>query len=79
MGSSPCRNQIKKRHPSGVLLSREGDNRTRLHDGVAAVETGGKQQSAGLARDLSRKIFPIRFVGAIIDRPHCTTGFAGGE
>jgi len=38
-----------------------------------------RQQSTGLARDLSRIIFPIRFVGEIIDRPHCTTGFAGGE
>ena len=23
--------------------------------------------------------FPIHFVGAINDRPHCTAGFAGGE
>ena len=34
------------------------DNRTRLYYSVAAVETGGKQQSTGLVRDLSRMVSP---------------------
>jgi len=53
-----------------------------IPNGMKKVLPSSSWRQATVRRTGTRFVedgFPIHFVGAIIDRPHCTAGFAGGE